>query len=133
MQDFVRNENIKLYRRSLLASSDDDQRRVVLVLLSLLVDEQSGPPATTALPETLLTAWCEPNTVERPPSRECKLCGCKMNYLAELPPTPGKSAGCIFRCFSCNSVISVSKPHCLCAAECLAQTCCTTRESVVSA
>jgi hypothetical protein len=40
LQDFIRDQNIKLYCRALAESTDDEQRRVLLVLLQLLVTEQ---------------------------------------------------------------------------------------------
>ncbi|WP_322517627.1 hypothetical protein SR870_08985 [Rhodopseudomonas palustris] len=43
MQDFIRDENLKLYRAALARSTDEDQRRVLLILLGLLVDEQAKP------------------------------------------------------------------------------------------
>ncbi|MGP9811393.1 hypothetical protein ACTZWT_07770 [Rhodopseudomonas sp. NSM] len=43
MQDFIRDENLKLYRAALARSTDQDQRRVLLVLLGLLGDEQPRP------------------------------------------------------------------------------------------
>jgi len=43
MQDFIRNENMKLYRAALARSTDDDQRRVLLAMLRLLVVEQAVP------------------------------------------------------------------------------------------
>jgi hypothetical protein len=45
VETFIRNENLKLYRRALAASTDDEQRRVLLALLKVLVIEQ----ATAAL------------------------------------------------------------------------------------
>jgi hypothetical protein len=42
MQDFIRDENLKLYRAALEKSTDEEQRRVLLVLLRLLVVEQAA-------------------------------------------------------------------------------------------
>ncbi|NVN88115.1 MAG: hypothetical protein HXX15_18705 [Rhodopseudomonas sp.] len=42
MQDFIREENLKLYRRALVESTDEEQRKVLLVLLRLLVLEQAA-------------------------------------------------------------------------------------------
>jgi hypothetical protein len=42
MQDFIRDENIKLYRRALAEGADDEQRKVLLVLLQVLVVEQAA-------------------------------------------------------------------------------------------
>jgi hypothetical protein len=42
MQDFIRDENLKLYRRALAESSDEEQRKVLMVLLQLLVAEQAA-------------------------------------------------------------------------------------------
>jgi hypothetical protein len=42
MQDFIRDENLKLYRTALARSTDEEQRRVLLVLLRLLVVEQAA-------------------------------------------------------------------------------------------
>jgi hypothetical protein len=41
MQDFIRDENIKLYRTALSGCTDEEQRRVLLVLLRLLIIEQA--------------------------------------------------------------------------------------------
>ncbi|MBB1092018.1 hypothetical protein [Rhodopseudomonas pseudopalustris] len=41
MPDFIRDENLKLYRAALAQSTDEEQRRVLLVLLRLLVVEQA--------------------------------------------------------------------------------------------
>jgi hypothetical protein len=56
MQDFIRDENLKLYRRALAESSDEEQRKVLLVLLRLLVAEQvaSVPPLKQIEPENYL-------------------------------------------------------------------------------
>ena len=43
MQDFIRDENLKLYRAALARSTDEEQRKVLLVLLRLLVAEQTSP------------------------------------------------------------------------------------------
>jgi hypothetical protein len=42
LQDFIRDQNIKLYRRALAESSNDEQRRVLLALLQLLVTEETA-------------------------------------------------------------------------------------------
>jgi hypothetical protein len=46
---FIRNENIKLYRRALAESSDEGQRRVLLKLLSdeksAVARDRKAPPA----------------------------------------------------------------------------------------
>jgi hypothetical protein len=44
VEDFIRDENLKLYRRALAESSDEERRRVLLVLLRLLVDKTNEPP-----------------------------------------------------------------------------------------
>lgn len=56
METFIRNENMKLYRRALAESADEDQRRVLLALLKVLGDEQAAavpdrkaPPAEMPL------------------------------------------------------------------------------------
>ncbi|NVN88053.1 MAG: hypothetical protein HXX15_18390 [Rhodopseudomonas sp.] len=62
MQQFIRNENFKLYRRALNESSDHDQRRVLKALLQILVVQQAAhaaqprqmKPETT--PETQLSS-----------------------------------------------------------------------------
>jgi hypothetical protein len=48
MQDFIRDENIKLYRTALVACSVEDQRRVLLLLLRLLLTEQAERSKETA-------------------------------------------------------------------------------------
>jgi hypothetical protein len=40
MQDFIRDENMKLYRTALAECTDADKRRILLVLLRLLATEQ---------------------------------------------------------------------------------------------
>ncbi|KIZ47891.1 MULTISPECIES: hypothetical protein [Rhodopseudomonas] len=55
VEDLIRDENMKLYRRLLSESTDEEQRRVLLVLLRLLVAEQnedcrSSPPAFPSAP-----------------------------------------------------------------------------------
>jgi hypothetical protein len=42
MQDFIRDENIKLYRKTLASCTVEDQRRVLMVLLRLLAAEQAA-------------------------------------------------------------------------------------------
>jgi hypothetical protein len=42
MQDFIRSENIKLYRRALITCTDVEQRSVLLTLLQLLTLEESA-------------------------------------------------------------------------------------------
>jgi hypothetical protein len=42
MQDFIRDENMRLYRSALAQSTDEEQRKVLLVLLRLLVVEQAA-------------------------------------------------------------------------------------------
>jgi hypothetical protein len=42
MDDFIRAENLKLYRRALAESPDAEQRRVLLVLLRLLLAEEEA-------------------------------------------------------------------------------------------
>jgi hypothetical protein len=42
MQDFIRNENLKLYRRALAISTDAEQQKVLMTLLQLLVVEQAA-------------------------------------------------------------------------------------------
>jgi hypothetical protein len=42
MQDFILDEDLKVYRAALSKSTDEEKRRVLLVLLQLLVAEQSG-------------------------------------------------------------------------------------------
>jgi hypothetical protein len=42
MQDFIRNENLKLYRRALAESSDEEQRQVIKLLLRLLIVEEAA-------------------------------------------------------------------------------------------
>jgi hypothetical protein len=56
MQDFIRDENLKLYRRALAQSTDEEQRKVLLVLLRLLVAEQaaSAPLLKQIEPENYL-------------------------------------------------------------------------------
>jgi hypothetical protein len=49
MQDFIRNENLKLYRAALAKSTDEVQRRVLLVLLQLLVVEQTVETKTAPI------------------------------------------------------------------------------------
>jgi hypothetical protein len=53
VQDFIRDENLKLYRRALAESTDEEQRKVLMVLLQLLVAEQtaSAPPRKQIEPE----------------------------------------------------------------------------------
>jgi hypothetical protein len=41
VEKFIRNENLKLYRRALDASPTEEQRRVLLALVRLLVIEQA--------------------------------------------------------------------------------------------
>jgi hypothetical protein len=48
MDDFIRNENLKLFRRALAESTDREQREVLRGLLRLLVAEGSPPPAFNA-------------------------------------------------------------------------------------
>jgi hypothetical protein len=48
MDDFIRTENLKLYRRALVESTDSEQRQVLLVLLRLLVAEGSSPSTNGA-------------------------------------------------------------------------------------
>jgi hypothetical protein len=43
MQDFIRDENLKLYRAALARSTDEEQRKVLLVLLRLLLAEKTSP------------------------------------------------------------------------------------------
>jgi hypothetical protein len=40
VQNFIRSENIKLYRKALTHTTDSDQRRVISILLRLLVVEE---------------------------------------------------------------------------------------------
>jgi hypothetical protein len=54
MDNFIRNENLKLYRRALLESSDEEQRRVLLILLRLLLQEEAV--LSSAPIETIPTA-----------------------------------------------------------------------------
>ncbi|WP_157038801.1 hypothetical protein [Rhodopseudomonas palustris] len=52
MQNFIRDENLKLYRAALAQSTDEDQRRVLRELLGLLGDKPSqagGRPQQAAL------------------------------------------------------------------------------------
>jgi hypothetical protein len=42
MQDFIRNENLKLYRRALASCTDEEQQRVLTTLLRLLVSEEAA-------------------------------------------------------------------------------------------
>lgn len=42
MQNFIRNENLKLYRRALAESSDEEQRQVIKLLLRLLIVEEAA-------------------------------------------------------------------------------------------
>jgi hypothetical protein len=53
MQQFIRNENLKLYRQALEASTDLDQRRVLTTLLERLVVEEAAsaksPKQTTTI------------------------------------------------------------------------------------
>jgi hypothetical protein len=42
MQEFIRNENLKLYRQALATSTDAEQQRVLMTLLQLLVVEQAA-------------------------------------------------------------------------------------------
>jgi hypothetical protein len=50
MQDFIREENLKLYRRALANSTDAEQRKVLLVLLQLLVAERAAATLGPNLP-----------------------------------------------------------------------------------
>jgi hypothetical protein len=55
MDDFIRAENLKLYRRAPSESSDAEQRRVLLVLLRLLLAEEEAAHREQAVdlpPET---------------------------------------------------------------------------------
>jgi hypothetical protein len=40
VQNFIRDENLKLYRQALIDCTNDDQRQVLLNLVRLLVKEQ---------------------------------------------------------------------------------------------
>jgi hypothetical protein len=42
MDDFIRRENVKLYRKALSESSDGEQRKVLLMLLRLLLAEEAA-------------------------------------------------------------------------------------------
>jgi hypothetical protein len=42
MDDFIRTENLKLYRRALVESTDHEQRRVLVVLVRLLLVEEAA-------------------------------------------------------------------------------------------
>jgi hypothetical protein len=57
MQDFIRDENLKLYRKALEQSTDEEQRQVLLVLLRLLVAEQAAraTPPPQIEPENYLS------------------------------------------------------------------------------
>jgi hypothetical protein len=48
VETFIRNENLKLYRRALAESSDEGQRRVLMALLELLGEKQP-----TAVPDPM--------------------------------------------------------------------------------
>jgi hypothetical protein len=47
---FIRNENLKLYRRALAESTDERQRRVLLGLLKLLGEEKSSAVPDSNVP-----------------------------------------------------------------------------------
>jgi hypothetical protein len=41
MQDFIRNENIKLYRTALATCTDEHKRKVLVALLRVLASEEA--------------------------------------------------------------------------------------------
>jgi hypothetical protein len=67
VDDFVRDENLKLYRRALSESSDQDQRRVLLVLLRLLLLEQAAHASAPTEPSAGFCSEHEPVIAARSP------------------------------------------------------------------
>jgi hypothetical protein len=61
MDDFIRRENVKLYRKALSESSDGEQRKVLLMLLRLLLAEEA---ALRKLAQPLTSAIAAPSTRE---------------------------------------------------------------------
>ncbi|NVN85604.1 MAG: hypothetical protein HXX15_05890 [Rhodopseudomonas sp.] len=53
MQDFIRDENLKLYRRALASSTDAEQQRVLTLLLRLLVVEQTVAAKRQQIPSPI--------------------------------------------------------------------------------
>ncbi|KIZ39662.1 MULTISPECIES: hypothetical protein [Rhodopseudomonas] len=121
MENFIRDENIKLYRLALLSSTDDGQKDVLLTLLGILMANVPAAGAAAATPD-----WSEALPTAQPPSRQCDVCQRDMSYLAELPATLAHGVTCVFRCMNCNAVVSTAKPRCSCVDECLSQTYCVT-------
>lgn len=48
MENFIRNENLKLYRQALAGCSDPKQRQVLTGLLDLLLAEEAALPSPAA-------------------------------------------------------------------------------------
>jgi hypothetical protein len=69
MENFVREENLRLYRRALLESSDEVQRRVLVILLRLLMEYLSQIPMPRRTQSTQSSSASSEQTTELPPLR----------------------------------------------------------------
>jgi hypothetical protein len=43
MQEFIREENLKLYRTALAGTDDAEQRRVLFLLIACVLEQQRNP------------------------------------------------------------------------------------------
>ena len=65
-------------------------------------------PFSKADPMASPAANASPDSPDVPdvPSRVCEKCGAAMTHLSDLQPIVGSAAMRIFRCYSCNHVVS---------------------------
>lgn len=76
-----------------------DLRRVAVVIIL---------PSSKAAPMASPVAKASPDSPDVPdvPSRICEKCAAAMTHLSDLQPIVGSAAMRIFRCYTCNHVVS---------------------------